>query len=446
MTLESKNISVDFGPITGHCMYKLACKLFPYNRSITGDGVRKTLKELKILLPDLNIFEVKSGTKVFDWEVPDEWNCQDAYILTPDEKKICNFRVNNLHVLGYSTNINMRVSLHELQSHLHSIKDMPKAIPYVTSYYEKNWGFSISHAQRQELTNGNYKVFIDSTHKQGHLTYAEMYLESNAKEDSGSEIFLSTYVCHPSMANNEISGPVVTTFLLKWLQTIENRRYNYRAVFVPETIGSITYLSRNYKELRKNVVAGYNITCVGDNNNYSFLPSRNENTLSDIVAKHVLSYYAGDFKEYGFLDRGSDERQYCSPGIDLPIASIMRTKYGEYKQYHTSLDNLDFISDKGLYGAFEALALSILCIENNKIYKATNFCEPQLGKRGLRSNISKAGNMTQFNTDVINILAYADGSTDMISIAITIKRPLWELISVVDELVDNDLLVQVEQK
>ena len=432
-----------FDSDVGRHMYELACKLFPYNRSITGNGVRKTLNEIKKILSDLAIFEVESGSKVFDWEIPDEWDCQDAYIITPSGEKICNFKVNNLHVMGYSTCIDDYLPLDELQKKLYSKEDLPEAIPYVTSYYERDWGFSISHKQRQELTDGRYRVFIDSNHKKGHLTYGEVVLKSNSKVRINKEIFLSTYICHPSLANNEISGPVVTTYLLKWLKNLKNRKFDYRAVFVPETIGSIAYLSKNYLKLKENVIAGFNITCVGDDNSYSFLPSRNGNTLSDIVAKHVLKHHTKNFEEYSFLDRGSDERQYCSPGIDLPIASIMRTKYGEYEQYHTSLDDLDFISDKGLNGAFEALALSIVCIENNQIYKSTNLCEPQLSRLGLRSTVGAIDNMTQFNKDVTNVLAYADGKKDLISIAIEVDRPLWELIPVVDKLVEYNLLIEV---
>jgi aminopeptidase-like protein len=424
-------------------MYEFACKLFPYNRSITGNGVRKTLKDISEILPNLSIFEIESGTKVFDWEIPDEWNCQDAYIITPNGEKICNFKENNLHIMGYSTCVDKYVSLEELQGNLFSLKDMPKAIPYITSYYERNWGFSITHRQRKKLKKGNYRVFIDSTLKRGSLSYGEIIIRSNSKFKENKEVFLSTYVCHPSMANNEISGPVVTTYLLKWLNELSDRRFNYRAIFIPETIGSIAYLSRNYKKLKKRVIAGFNVTCVGDNNNYSFLPSKNGNTLSDRVAKHVLKYHVKDFTEYSFLDRGSDERQYCSPGIDLPMASIMRTKYGEYQQYHTSLDDLNFISDKGLNGAFEVLALSIICIENNLIYKPTNLCEPQLGRYNLRNNLSTGNKLKNFGRDVVDVLAYSDGKKDLLSIAIEIKRPLWKLIPTVDKLVKTKLLIRV---
>ena len=419
-------------------IYRLCEVLWPITRSITGNGVRETLSIIQQEISNLTIHEVPTGTQCFDWKIPKEWNIKDAYIIDPDGKKIIDFQDSNLHVVGYSSPINQTVPLAELQEHLHSRPEQPNAIPYVTSYYEERWGFCLTENQRKTLKEGNYQVFINSELSDGSLTYGELIIPGKSEK----EIFLSTYVCHPSMANNELSGPTVTTYLAKWIQS-QPREYTYRIIFIPETIGSITYLSKNQQKLKENVSAGFNITCVGDDNAYSFLPSRNGSTLSDIVAKHVLKHHAKDFKEYSFLDRGSDERQYCSPGVDLPIASIMRTKYGEYEQYHTSLDNLDFISDKGLYGAFKALTLSIICIENNKVYKYTNLCEPQLGRRGLRSNVGAINNMTQFNKDVTNVLAYADGKKDLISIAIETDRPLWELIIVVEKLVEHNLLIEV---
>ena len=419
-------------------IYRLCEVLWPITRSITGNGVRETLSIIQQEISNLTIHEVPTGTQCFDWKIPKEWNIKDAYIIDPDGNKIIDFQDSNLHVVSYSTPINQTVPLAELQEHLHSLPGQPNAIPYATSYYEERWGFCLTENQRKTLKEGDYQVYIDSELSDGSLTYGELIIPGKSEK----EIFLSTYVCHPSMANNELSGPTVTTYLAKWIQS-QPREYTYRIIFIPETIGSITYLSKNQQKLKENVSAGFNITCVGDDNAYSFLPSRNGSTLSDIVAKHVLKHHAKDFKEYSFLDRGSDERQYCSPGVDLPIASIMRTKYGEYEQYHTSLDNLDFISDKGLYGAFKALTLSIICIENNKVYKYTNLCEPQLGRRGLRSNVGAINNMTQFNKDVTNVLAYADGKKDLISIAIETDRPLWELIIVVEKLVEHNLLIEV---
>jgi aminopeptidase-like protein len=280
------------------------------------------------MLPSLEIHEVPSGTKAYDWEVPREWRIRDAYIITPGGKKICNFNENNLHVLGYSVPIRAKMSLQDLQKNLHSLPSQPNAIPYITSYYKDNWGFCIADNQRQDLVDGEYEIFIDSDLFNGALTYAEILLPGQ----SSKEILISTNICHPSMANNEISGPCVVTYLAKKIESIVNRRFTYRIIFIPETIGSVLYLSRHINHLKLNVVAGFNIVCIGDNRAYSYMPSREGGTLSDRVAIHVLKNIDTNYKAYKWLERGSDERQYCAPGVDLPIASIFRTKYGEYDE------------------------------------------------------------------------------------------------------------------
>ena len=354
----------------GKDIYNLCEKLWPITRSITGSGVRETLGIIQQEIPDLTIHEVLTGTQCFDWEIPKEWNIRDAYIIDQNGNKVIDFKNSNLHVVSYSTPVNRTISLLELQQHLYSIPEQPNAIPYVTSYYQERWGFCLSENQRRALVEGDYQVCIDSELSNGSLTYGELIIPGKSKK----EVFLSTYICHPSMANNELSGPTVTTYLAKWIQS-QPREYTYRIIFIPETIGSICYLSKNNEIMKKNVVAGYNVSCVGDDNAYSYLPSRNEKTISDKIALHVLKYTHPDFVKYTYLDRGSDERQYCSPGIDLPIASVMRTKYGAYKEYHTSLDNLDYISAKGLFGAYEVLTKCIECIEKNKTYKTTPLCD-----------------------------------------------------------------------
>jgi aminopeptidase-like protein len=423
----------------GNQMYNWAKDLFPICRSITGKGVRETLNYIKKELPDLKIFEVPTGTMAFDWIVPEEWDINDAWIKDENGKKILEFSKNNLHVVGYSEPVNFHLTLAELENHLYSLPNQPEAIPYVTSYYNRTWGFCLSQQQRDSFRDGVYHVYIDSSFKKGNLNYAELYIRGK----SDKEIFLSTYICHPSMANNELSGPVVTLALCKYLTSLNDLNYSYRIIFVPETIGSIVYLSKNFEVLKRNVIAGYNITCVGDNRDYSYLPSRSEITLSDKVAKHCLHFLVESYKKYSWLERGSDERQYCSPGIDLPIASIMRTKYGEYPEYHTSLDNLDFISSEGLEGAFNVLSKAILSIEYNCKPKYVVYCEPQLGKRGLYPNISTKGSANHVQ-NMMNLLSYADGETELIDICDKINVPIWEIKPVLEKLVECKLLVIVK--
>jgi aminopeptidase-like protein len=424
----------------GQSIYRLASELFPICRSITGDGVRETLDILKREIGALEVHEVPTGTRAFDWVVPLEWNIHDAYILSPDGDKIVDFQDSNLHVVGYSPPINAVLSLDELQEHLYSLPEQPDAIPYITSYYRERWGFCLTHRKRQSLTPGEYTVVIDSELKEGSLTYGELILPGKIEE----EIFFSTYICHPSMGNNELSGPTVLTHIVKWLQTIE-RRYTYRIIFIPETIGSLVYLSRNLGVMRERIVAGYNITCVGDDRHYSYLASRYGDTLADRVAKHVLRHMHPGFKEYSYLDRGSDERQYCSPGVDLPVASIMRTKYGEYPEYHTSLDDLELISPEGLGGAYKVIQRCIECLEANETLKVTVLGEPQLGMRGLYPTLSTKESGAQVR-DMMNLLSYADGSNSLLDIAERIGVPMWNLLLVTRKLKDHDLLEAVGEE
>ena len=424
----------------GDWMYQLACELFPITRSITGDGVRKTLGILRRELPELEIMEVSSGTPCFDWTVPPEWNIREAYIVGPDGHKFADFRENNLHVMGYSEPVHKKLSLEELNSHLHSLPEQPHAIPYVTSFYKRAWGFCLADDERRQLQPGDYEVVIDSTlDMNGHLTYAELVIPATV--DGAREVYLSTYICHPSMANNEISGPVVTTCLARWLRELSERRHTYRIIFVPETIGAIVYLSRMFEHLSASVIAGFNISCVGDDRTYSFLPSRNGKSISDDVAKHVLGYLVDDFDTYSFLDRGSDERQYNAPGIDLPVAAVMRSKFGTYPEYHTSDDNLDFISPKGLQGGYTALQHCLMSLEENRFFKATVLGEPHLAKYDLYPPSRKKGDWKP--KDLLNILAYADGKTSLLEIANILDQPIWELAKSAKTLLDISLLQDV---
>jgi len=421
----------------GKQMYGLTKRLFPICRSITGNGVRETLGIIQEHIP-IEIYEVPTGTQAFDWTVPKEWNIKDAYVMDEEGNKIVDFKRNNLQVVGYSVPVNTTVTLKELQEHLYSLPEQPGAIPYVTSYYQERWGFCIAHKDRKKLKEADYKVFIDSELKDGSLTYGELLISGQ----SDKEVFISTYVCHPSMANNELSGPVVTTFLIKWILSAP-RRYSYRIIFIPETIGSITYLSKNLEVMKRNIIAGFNISCVGDNRAYSYIPSRNGNTYADKAALNTLSFQHPDFIKYSFLDRGSDERQYNSPGVDLPVCSVMRSRYGSYSEYHTSLDNLDVVSPEGLAGAYDTLKECLMLIEENRKYKINCLGEPQLGKRGLYPTIS-AKSSTNEVSNMMNFIAYADGKNDLIDISNKINVPVWALYPIIEKLRQADLLTAVD--
>lgn len=425
-------------PDIGIRIYELAKELFPIHRSITGNGVRDTLRILQRELPDLAIHEVPSGTQCFDWIVPPEWNIRDSFIVGPDDQKFAKFSDSNLHVLGYSVPIDATVSLDELQEHLYSLPDQPNAIPYTASFYEERWGFCITHEQREHLKPGDYRVFIDSTLAPGYLTYGELIL----KGKSDQEVLLSTNICHPSLANNELSGPTVTTFLAQWLGTIKQRRYTYRVLFIPETIGSIVYLSEHVEHLQQHVVAGFQIICVGDDRSYSYVPSRQSDTLADRVALHVLKHLAPEFRHYSFLDRTSDERQYCSPGVDLPVVSVMRTKPGEYPEYHTSLDDLTVVTPAGLFGGYEVLRRCLECLEGTEVLSATVRGEPQLGRRGLYATLM-GQTKTKFASDMMNLLAYCDGRRDLLEISDSIGVAMWELLEPVERLKREGLLTPV---
>ena len=420
----------------GSEIHNFAKELWPINRSITGEGVRETIELIKRHLPNLTVNSVPTGTKVFDWTVPKEWSVKGAYILTPSGEKICDFTENNLHLLGYSIPFDGKINLEELKQHLYTLPDQPDAIPYITSYYKERWGFCLSQEQFNKLEEGTYYVRIDSELFDGVLNFGELLI----KGKSSKEVFISTYICHPSMANNELSGPTVVTYLAKWLVELKELEYSYRIIFIPETIGSVTYLSLHHDYLKKNVFSGFNVSCVGDNRAYSYLPSRNGNTLSDSVAKHVLKYTDPKYKTYSWLDRGSDERQYCAPGIDLPIASIMRTKYGQYPEYHTSLDDLEnVVTPRGLDGGYWVLRRAIEAIEKNKKYRVTVLCEPQMGKRGLYPTLSTKKSMGQIRL-MMDLISLCDGSISLLDIAESLGVPVWDLYDLLDTLVSHKLL------
>lgn len=424
----------------GWDMYRLCEKMFPYCRSITGNGVRQTLSALQEVYPELTIHEVPSGTPVFDWTVPKEWNINDGWIKNSKGEKIVDFKDTNLHIMGYSLPVDKDVTLDELKEIVYTQSDQPDAIPYVTSYYKERYGFCMTQEQKNSLQEDTYHIYIDSELKNGSLTYGEIIIPGETKE----EILLSTYVCHPSMANNELSGPAVAIYLAKWLKGLEKRRYTYRIIFIPETIGSITYMSQeNHLEwLKEHVVAGYNLSCVGDDRTYSIVDSRYGDTLADKAIKNVLHFIYPDFKDYSFMKRGSDERQYNAPGVELPVCAFSRSKYGEYPEYHTSKDDMGLISPSGLTGAYNAMKTCLEALEANRYYKVQCYGEPQLGKRGLYPTISQKGSYDEVEA-MVNFIAYADGRNDLFDISNRIDIPVKDLVPIVKKLADNKLVLEV---
>lgn len=427
----------------GQRMYGFVEKIFPYCRSITGDGVRQTLADINEYIvsggaPALTIREVPSGTKVFDWTVPKEWKIREAYIENEVGERIIDMKLNNLHVLGYSTPIDEWVDLEELKKHIYTQSDQPDWIPYVTSYYKERYGFCMSENMKNSLPEGKYHMVIDSELFDGALNYAELIIPG----ESEKEIMFSTYFCHPSMANNECSGPAVQAEIIRYVSQMVNRKYSYRFIFIPETIGSITYLSQgdHLEKMKENVIAGFNLSCVGDDRAYTYIESKYADTLADKVLKNVLRFHAGEnLKRYSFLETGSDERRYNSAGVDLPVVGFCRSKYGQYPEYHTSADDLKLVSPEGLQGAFDAMIQVIQALEYNKYYKMKCICEPQLGPRGLYPTFSQKGSATD-TAVMMMLIFYSDGRSDLIDISDRLNVPVSELIKIVEKLKACDLI------
>ena len=419
-------------------MYGWASDLFPLNRSLTGAGVRETLLYFQKEIPEILIHEVASGTRANDWVVPEEWNVKEAYLLDLQTGHRFDFKDNNLHLMGYSIPVNEIVSREELDSHLYTLPDQPNAIPYVTSYYSREWGFCLSENQKNTLSKGKFQVVIDSTLEPGVMNYGELLIPGQSK----NEILLSTYICHPSMANNELSGPVVALAISKLVKELENKRFSYRILLIPETIGSFYYISINLNEMKENINAGWVLTCRGDEGNYSYIPSRKGGTLADRVSIKTLEELGVNYNKYTFLDRGSDERQYCAPGVDLPVASLMKSKYGSYPEYHTSLDNLNFITPEGLKESYEMMKTAIEILESNKFWKLKTLGEPQLGKRGLYPTLSTKNSGTTVQ-DLMNVIAYCDGENDLIDISNICGLKFKEVLKIIETLFINELVEEV---
>ncbi|MFN5183944.1 MAG: DUF4910 domain-containing protein [Bacteroidota bacterium] len=412
-------------------------RLWPICRSITGNGLRESLKILQELIP-LNLTEIPSGAKVFDWEIPQEWNIKDAYLLTPNGKKICDFKVNNLHLVNYSIPVNMEIEYENLLPHLHYIENLPDAIPYITSYYKRTWGFCLTYNDFKSLPkSGTYRVVIDSSLNNGSLTYGDILLEG----ESEKEILFSTYLCHPSMANNELSGPLVLSLLYKRISQIKNRKYSYRFVVAPETIGIIAYLFKHGMQLKENLSAGYVITCCGDKGDFTYKRSKRGNSLADKIAEHVLSYSGRKFNSENFSVGGSDERQYCSSGFNLPVGSLTRSMYQRYKEYHTSLDNKSFINFSSILESVDMYESFFRALELNALYESEIlFCEPNLGKRDLYPNVVNPLADRKKIHNLLHFLSYADGKIDLLEIAEKRGVSIFDFAEIVQTCISKDLI------
>ena len=399
-------------------MYRWLKDLFPICRSITRDGQVETLRYLKRINKNLKIINFRTNKKVFDWKIPKVWNIEDAYIESlKTKKKYAHFKKNNLHVVNYSEPVNKILKTSELLKKIHTHKN-PNYIPYRTTYYNKNWGFCMSKKELSKLKEKTYRAVIKSNFSVGYMKLGEIIHEGKSKK----EIFFSTYICHPSMANNELSGPVVLSKISKYLMKLKNRKYTYRLVFLPETIGSIAYLSKNYKKMKKNIIAGYNLSCVGDNRNFSLIKSKFENSISNNSLKAELNNKK-NFKIYEFKDHASDEGHYNSPGIDIPVAGFCRTKYKSYKEYHSSADNLNIVSESSLEGSFQVFKNIIDVYETSLFPKTKILCEPFFSKRGMYPKIS-GKILDQYFIDRKNIFKYSDGKFNTFEIALKLNLNL----------------------
>jgi len=413
-------------------------RLWPLHRSLTGEGVRRTHDILGEIVP-LNRIEVPSGTVVFDWTVPKEWVVRQAYLVDPNGKRILDVADSNLHLVNYAVPFRGRLSRQELDAHLYSLPDQPDAVPYVTSYYQPRWGFCLSQRQRDALPDGEYQVLVDTDHIDGAMTISEAVLPG----DTAQEVLISTYTCHPSMANNELSGPLAATFLARRIAGWRRRRLTYRFVFVPETIGAIAYLSLRGEHLKRHVAAGYVVTCVGLDQPFTYQRSQRHDTLADRAALHVLRSSALPHEVRDFHPTGSDERQYCSPGFDLPVGSLLRGPYTQYPEYHTSLDNKNLISFDALRGTIDLLEATCRALDVNATYRSlAPFGEPNLGKRGLYPSVGgKRANMDhrQRARATLWLVNQANGERDLLTIAQRSGMPLELLSDIAQECVDKGL-------
>ncbi len=416
-------------------MHALITQLYPICRSITGEGVRETLRIIRENIP-LEIREVPSGTKVFDWTVPREWNIRDAWIANSKGKRIVDFQRLNLHVVSYSMPVHRRMRLADLKEHLFTVPNQPDRVPYRTSYYKESWGFCLSENQLAQMNaTEEYDVCIDSSLQDGTLTYGE-YLLKGAQRD---EVLISCHVCHPSLANDNLSGVSLAVALAQCLAEAP-RRYSYRFLFIPGTIGSITWLARN-EAIVPQIRHGLVLTCVGDSGNLTYKRSRRGDAEIDRASSHVLKHSGARHRIIDFFPYGYDERQYCSPGFDLPVGCMMRSQHGRFPEYHTSADNLDFVRPQALADSLEKCRAVIDVLENNRVYiNQQPKCEPQLGRRGLYTGLGSEDERRRHEMALLWVLNLSDGEHDLLGIAERADLPFSQIKLAADALSQTDLL------
>jgi aminopeptidase-like protein len=418
----------------GDTAYQLVEELYPICRSITGNGVRQTLEIINRHIP-LKTTEVPSGQAAFDWTVPKEWNIRDAWIKTKSGEKIVDFQNSNLHILNYSVPVRKVVTLQELKAHLFTLPDHPDWIPYRTSYYNENWGFCIPHSLFEQLKDEHYEVFIDSTLTEGHLTFGEYYI----KGETSDEVLISCHICHPSLCNDNLAGMAMATSLAKHISS-RQMHYSYRFLFIPGTIGSITWLSLNESKVRR-IKHGLVVACVGDSGHFHYKKSRRGTEEIDRIAENVLRHSGFTYKLIDFFPFGYDERQYCSPGFNLPVGCLMRTPHGEYPEYHTSADNLDMVKPQYIQESFDIYLSIVQCLEANAVYiNQQPKCEPQLGKRGLYSAIGGDADSKTMQMALLWALNLSDGEHSLLDISEKSGLDFKIIRHVVDILISKGLL------
>jgi len=418
----------------GTAMYDLAAELYPICRSITGDGFRKSLEILHRVVP-YEVHEVPTGTRVLDWTVPKEWNIREAWVKGPDGNKVIDFARHSLHILNYSIPVHKKVTLDELREHLHTLPDYPDWIPYRTSYYKEDWGFCLSHDDLPDLQPGEYEVYIDASLEDGSLTYGEFVLPG----ETDDEVLFTAHGCHPSLANDNLSGMTLVTHLAKLLEST-NRRYTYRFLIIPGTIGAITWLARN-RDIVSRIKHGLVVACVGDSGQRSYKRSRRNDAEIDRAVGYVLRHSGQPYEIEDFTPYGYDERQFCSPGFNLPVGSLRRTPHGQYRQYHTSADNMDFIAAPFLGDSLGGYLEVVRILEENRKYRnLAPHGEPQLGRRGLYRAIGGHADSSNRQMAMLWLLNLSDGDHSLLDIADRSGLPFELLAVTAATLVEHELL------